>query len=262
MQVGPLSKRGAKAPSRRTVLGTVTVGTVLSLITHPAAAVPKIQAIAFDGFPIFDPRSVTAAVRQLFPKEGERLAVAWSQKLFDYTWIETAAGRYSNFEVLARDALLFTADDLGLGISQAQSLKLVGSYFRLDVWPDVKPALARLRDAGVRLVLLSNMTEAMLHSNMNRADIGDFFEPPLSTDRVRRYKPSPTAYQMAIDHFSLPKETIGFAAFGGWDAVGATWFGYRTAWVNRFRLPDERLYPKPVIAAPGIEAALELAGLG
>jgi 2-haloacid dehalogenase len=247
--------------SRRTVLGAAAIGTVLAPLARPAAATSRIQAIAFDGFPIFDPRSVTAAAQRLFPEQGEKLAAIWSQKLFDYTWIETAAGQYSNFEMLAQQALLFASDSLHLDISEAQSVELVGSYSRLDVWPDVKPALARLRGAGLRLVLLSNMTEAMLRSNMKRSGIEDFFEPPLSTDRVRRYKPSPTAYQMAVDALALPKDAIGFAAFGGWDAVGAAWFGYRTAWVNRFLLPNEMLGPKPAVTAPGLEAVRQLASL-
>ena len=38
---------------------------------------------------------------------------------------------------------------------------------------------------------------------------------------------------MATSSFGLRKEQIVFAAFGGWDAVGATWFGFPTFWVNR-----------------------------
>ncbi len=31
----------------------------------------------------------------------------------------------------------------------------------------------------------------------------------------------------------------------GWDAIGATWFGYTTLWVNRSGLPLERLETQP-----------------
>ena len=41
--------------------------------------------------------------------------------------------------------------------------------------------------------------------------------------------------------FSLEKDEVAFAAFGGWDAYGAKSFGYPTYWVNRFNLPVEKL---------------------
>jgi 2-haloacid dehalogenase len=138
---------------------------------------------------------------------------------------------------------------------------LVDQFDQLDVWPDVKPALARLRTAGVRLVFLSNLSEATLRANMKRNRIADLFESPLSTDRVRRFKPAPQAYRMAIEALRLPREQIGFAAFGGWDAVGATWFGYRTAWVNRAGAPAEPLDAQPAVTSRGIESVLALAGL-
>ena len=34
---------------------------------------------------------------------------------------------------------------------------------------------------------------------------------------------------------------IAFAAFAGWDAAGAKWFGYPTFWVNRSNTPVEEL---------------------
>jgi len=30
-----------------------------------------------------------------------------------------------------------------------------------------------------------------------------------------------------------------------WDAIGATWFGYATLWINRFNLPLDELGARP-----------------
>ena len=49
------------------------------------------------------------------------------------------------------------------------------------------------------------------------------------------------AYRMAIRSFGLRKEEIAFAAFAGWDAAGAKWFGYPTFWVNRGQAVQEEL---------------------
>jgi 2-haloacid dehalogenase len=50
---------------------------------------------------------------------------------------------------------------------------------------------------------------------------------------------------MALSAFGLRKEEIAFAAFGGWDAVGAKWFGYPTFWVNRAHAVTEQLGVAP-----------------
>ena len=46
---------------------------------------------------------------------------------------------------------------------------------------------------------------------------------------------------MGVDAFKLKKEEIAFAAFAGWDAAGARWFGYPTFWVNRPNAPADEL---------------------
>ena len=43
----------------------------------------------------------------------------------------------------------------------------------------------------------------------------------------------------------IPAAQILFVSSNGWDAVGATWFGYTTLWVNRAGLPPEQLDTEP-----------------
>ena len=249
--------------SRRDVVNAFAVGALLLPAVGRSATTDRrpVDAIAFDGFPIFDPRSVGAMVQSLIPDRGGALAQAWSNKLFGYTWLYTSADRYVPFDVVADEALRFSADALGLALSAAARGRLVGAYSQLNIWPDVKPALQKLNSAGIQLAFLSNLGEEALRTNMARNGIASTFAHVLSTDRVRKFKPAPAAYAMAIDAFDLPMDRIGFAAFGGWDAAGAAWFGYRTAWVNRLGVPREPIEPGPSIVAPGMEAVLALAGL-
>ncbi|MEO8624990.1 MAG: hypothetical protein ABI625_28155 [bacterium] len=44
---------------------------------------------------------------------------------------------------------------------------------------------------------------------------------------------------MGIDAFGLERRDILFAAFAGWDAGGAQWFGCPTVWVNRLNARAE-----------------------
>jgi 2-haloacid dehalogenase len=243
------------------LIGAVAIGAISGLSPTNAETATQIQAVAFDALVIFDPRTVAALARTLFPEKGDMLANIWAAKVFGYTWLETSAGRYDDFETLAGSSLQFAADSVGIELSDRARTELLAVYAHLNAWPDVKPALARLRNARVRLRLLSDLSEATLQANMRNAGIEQYFEPPLSTDRVRQFKPAPAAYQMGIDAFELPKEAVGYAAFGGWDAFGATGFGYRTAWINRLGAPAERIEPKPAITSADMDGVLALAGV-
>lgn len=68
----------------------------------------------------------------------------------------------------------------------------------------------------------------MLDRCLAGAELVDLFDAVLSTDEVRSFKPAPAAYALATEHFKLSKADIGFVAFAGWDALGASWFGYDT----------------------------------
>jgi 2-haloacid dehalogenase len=218
--------------------------------------------MAFDAFVIFDFRTFIRTAHGALGERGAGFAAAWLQKLFADTWLLTSAGRYQPFEAVAAASLASVAERLEPALSTAFRTSLLESFSRLDVWPDVLPALTRLRDAGMQTCILTNLSEELLASILSRAKLGSMFDAVLSTDRVRQYKPARAAYELAPRTLGLPTGDIGFAAFGGWDAVGATWFGYRTAWVNRSGAPREWLDVAPEITSPGIEAVLELAGIG
>jgi len=55
--------------------------------------------------------------------------------------------------------------------------------------------------------------------------------------------------------------TAARSASHGWDALGATWFGYRTLWVNRYGLPFEELGTPPTYSGSSLRDVLALPGL-
>lgn len=210
-----------------------------------AAANPQIRAVAFDAFPIFDPRPVFALAEQLFPGKGNELGNAWRTRQFEYQWLRALSGHYSDFWQVTEDALVFAARMLKLDLTAEKRRELMGAYLALKAWPDVPPALQALRSAGLRLAFLSNATPKILDSGIRNSGLQGVFEHVLSTDAVRTYKPDPKAYRMGIDAFGLRREEIAFVAFAGWDVAGAKWFGYPTFWVNRMNLPLEELGAAP-----------------
>ena len=208
------------------------------------------KAIAFDGFPIIDARPLGAKAERLFPGRGEALLNAWRTRQFEYTWLRTLSGTYADFWQTTQDALVFAARSLGLPLEADTREKLMQTYLELEAWDDVRPALETLRGAGFRLAFLSNFTARMLDAAVQNSRLQEFFEPHLSTDRVRAYKPAPRAYEMGIKAFGLPRERIIFCAAAGWDAAGAKAFGYRTFWLNRRNNLRKSSASEPMAKAP------------
>jgi 2-haloacid dehalogenase len=210
---------------------------------------PRIRAVAFDGFAIFDATAVLPVAEAVAPGKGRELMTAWRSRHFEYQWLRTLGGQYADFQRTADDALAFAAHALGLEVTAADRARLVSAQAELRPWNDTSAAVRELRAAGLRLALLSNMTERMLVDGLRRAGLADAFEFVLSTDRVRAAKPAREAYAMGQSTFGLLRDEIAFVAFAGWDVAGATWFGYPTAWLNRAAAAPEQLAAEARIVA-------------
>jgi 2-haloacid dehalogenase len=239
---------------RRTFLAAATGLAASSLLVSASRAqsLQGIRAVAFDGFPIIDPRPVAARAEALFPGRGGELMAAWRSRQFEYTWLRTLSGRYADFWRVTEDALTFAAKSLQIDLPAEKRTDLMQVFLQLKAWPDAAPALHALKAAGIRVAFLSNFTSAMLDAAVANSGLAALFEPHLSTDRVRAYKPDPRAYQMGLDAFGLPREQIVFVASAGWDAAGAKAFGYPTFWVNRAKLPGEELGVVPDAIGAGM----------
>jgi 2-haloacid dehalogenase len=209
--------------------------------TIAAGSRGNIRAVAFDGFPILDPRPVFSLVDQLYPDKGVELSSIWRTKQFEYTWLRTMSRRYADFWRVTNDALVFAAKSLKVELTPENRSRLMEGYLKLRCWPDVPAALGALKKAGIGIAFLSNLTDEMLDAGIKNSQLDGVFDHVLSTDRVKVYKPDPRAYQMGVDAFGLMPDQILFAAFAGWDASGAKSFGYRTFWVNRQNQPAEEL---------------------
>jgi 2-haloacid dehalogenase len=216
-----------------------------SALAADSATPRRIMAIAFDAFPIFDPRPIAALAGELFPGKGAQLSDVWRARQFEYTWLRMAMGHYADFWQVTGDSLVFAAKTLKIELAQEQRSRLMNAYLELKPWPGVAEGLKSLSDAGVRLAFLSNFTPHMLAACTRAAGLDSLFEHQLSTDLIKTYKPDPRAYAMAVKAFGLPSENILFAAFGGWDAIGAKAFGYPVFWFNPGHQPIEELGETP-----------------
>lgn len=227
-------------PTRRAMVGGAMIASA-SALSPAAIRGSRFAAIAFDAFAVFDPRPIASRAENFYPGRGAALMELWRSRQFEYAWLRSLSGRYTDFMHVTEDALVFAARALGLPLSSDIREGLLQPYLGLGPWPDAAPVLRRLKAAGVRLALLSNFTPPMLAGAIGTAGLDGVFEQAISTDSARTYKPDRRAYRLGVDALALPREQILFASFAGWDAAGAKAFGYPTFWVNRMRSPPEEL---------------------
>jgi 2-haloacid dehalogenase len=132
---------------------------ILSAYVEPRSG---FKAVAFDAFPIFDPRPVAAMAESLFPGKGPAIMNAWRTRQFEYQWLRTLSGHYADFLQATEESLLFTSKQLQLELSEYKRQQLMSAWSNLHVWPDVPEGIEALRKAGLRLSILSNMTASVL----------------------------------------------------------------------------------------------------
>ena len=203
------------------------------MTTRPAALV-------FDAYgTLFDVHSVVALCDELWPGRGAQLSQLWRTKQLAYTWLRSLMGRYEDFAHVTEAGLRYACAALALPLDDAKRGRLMRAYLHLATFPEVKDVLGGLH--GIELAILSNGAPPMLRDLVANAGLAGAIAHVLSVDEVGIYKPSPRVYQLAVDRLGVPVEAIGFVSSNGWDAVGATAFGFRTYWVNRAGAPVDQL---------------------
>jgi 2-haloacid dehalogenase len=207
---------------------------------------PVPSAVVFDAYgTLFDVYSVALLAEQLFPGQGSTLAVLWRDKQIEYTHLTSMSGRYQPFWELTRAGLRFAAQRLGLALAETDEARLMNQYRHLSAFPENLDVLRELKRRGVPCAILSNGDPDMLSVAVKSAGLEPFLTHVLSAHSVRRYKTDPATYALAPSALGLPARQLLFVSSNGWDAIGATWFGYTTLWVNRQGLPLEQLATEP-----------------
>ncbi len=205
----------------------------------------SVRALVFDAYgTLFDVQSIGTACEWLFPGRGADLSRLWRTKQLEYTWLRSLMGRYTEFEAITRDALGIACRTLGLELTQSDAILLMEGYRQLQLFPEVKDALAALH--GRKLAILSNGSPAMLNALVEHAGMFKLFHAVISVDELKMFKPHPSVYGLATQYLGVNANEIGFVSSNFWDVSGASSFGFRTFWINRNNSQPDALGFEPV----------------
>ena len=223
---------------------------------NPNASQP--QAVLFDAYgTLFDVYSVGLLAEQTFAGRGDALAQLWRDKQIEYTRLCSMSGRYRPFWELTRAGLRFAALRLKLDLSAEAEDRLMNQYRHLSAFPENREVLLALKERGIRAGILSNGDPDMLAAVIRSAGFADLVDPVLSAHSVRRFKTDAAVYDLGPTALGLPAKDILFVSSNGWDAIGATWYGHTTLWVNRAGLPLEQLETAPTRTATSLRDVLD-----
>ncbi|MGE0332342.1 MAG: haloacid dehalogenase type II [Ramlibacter sp.] len=220
----------------------------------------KPKAILFDAYgTLFDVYSVGLLAEQLFAGHGQALSVLWRDKQIEYTRLVTTSNHgahYRPFWDITQAALRYSCKKLGLVLTPAHEHQLMNQYRHLSAFPENREVLQALKAKGIVTGILSNGDPDMLAVAVKSAGLDDLLDHVISVDPIRKYKTHPDAYALGPQATGLDAKQIAFVSCNGWDALAATWYGFRTLWVNRYQLPFEELGTQPTRTGTNLRDAL------
>jgi 2-haloacid dehalogenase len=155
---------------------------------------------------------------------------------------------WTRLDVLHRHALDRLLTEFGIhGLSEDRKRWFNLVWHRLPAWPDVLPALPRLRSRFITAPL-SNGDLAMLVEISKYAGLS--WDCVLSAELARHFKPDRETYRKAAELLDLPPDQILMVAAHFDDLAGAHAAGLRTAYVRRPQEygPSFTMPPRPAFA--------------
>ena len=210
-----------------------------------------ITTCVFDAYgTLFD----VAAAARLAAQEGndaalanqwQKLAEIWRDKQLQYTWLRAITHEHCDFWQVTQDGLDFALEALSLDKNDARRERLLQLYWELQAYDEVPDMLRRLKEMGMKTAILSNGSPAMLDAAVASAGLVGYLDAILSVERVGVFKPNSRVYDLVGQHFNCVSQEVLFVSANGWDAAGATGYGFETAWVNRNNIPLDRLPHRP-----------------
>ena len=128
--------RAAMTLDRRAFLLLAAGGALASSLPTTATQATeqsRFKAIAFDAFPIFDPRPIAALTESLFPGKGAAVINVWRTRQFEYQWLRALGGQYADFLHATEASLVFATKQLQLDLTADKRRQLMAAYTNLKV---------------------------------------------------------------------------------------------------------------------------------
>ena len=179
----------------------------------------------------------------------------WRRTHYENSMIDALCDRgHTPYRQIGHRAVSYVMDRCGISYDQDDVRFLVSQIECLKPFPDVVAALQQLRDAGLKLVILSNGDRDMLEAA--KPHIGFPFDHVISVQEAGYFKPHWKTYATATEIIGEERSSCLFVANHAFDCIGAKSFGMRTAFIDRRKRPfGETPHQPDIIVADFAELA-------
>lgn len=224
------------------------------------------KLIAFDAYgTLFDVYSMGQLAEELFPGNGQALALMWRDRQIEYTRIVTMSDpspggsrHYLPFWSLTILSLRYVCKRMGLNLTSEYEKRLMDQYAKLTGFADSLNVLKEIKGKGISTAILSNGSREMLATVVESNGLKPYLDKIVTIEDVRLFKTAPQAYELLLKAFLVEKEEILFVSSNAWDALAAKWYGFDVFWVNRLGHPFEEIGERPDYEGDSLSKVLEV----
>ena len=161
---------------------------------------------------------------------------------------------HSGYLETSRRACVYTLALYGISASPEEVKDLMSAWQYLSPFPEVLPALGRLKQKYKLAVLSNGEPEYLAHLVNDRIKFD--FDEVISVNIAGAFKPHPSVYRRAALILGLEVGECMMISANSFDVVGARACGLQGAFVNRNRLPyDDTPYRPQVVVSNFTELA-------
>src|SRR6266542_1879252 len=157
----------------------------------------------------------------------------WFAQTLQLAMAAMLTNAYENFGVQADTGLEITARRYKVSLLGEEKNLILNTLRKLRPYSEVPQSLQRLRDAGLRLAILTNSTLPAAHTQLTNAGLQDHFEQVISTDEIHCFKPAPEVYHLAAKQLKVEPGQLRLVSAHDWDVTGALRAGCAAAFVAR-----------------------------
>ena len=182
----------------------------------------------------------------------------WFAQVLQNSLVATLTGKYDDFGKIAGAALDMTAQRYGIELYQEDRSAILGRVRVLPAHPDVAAGLQRLKQAGFRLVTLTNSPPQVVEAQLKSSALAEYFEGSFSVDAIRRFKPDAEVYRMIARELGVPVDQVRLVAAHDWDVAGALMAGCAAAFIARPGKVLNPLMPAPDIVGKDLTEVAEM----
>lgn len=181
------------------------------------------------------------------------LAATWFATVLRDGFALAAIGTQEKFATIAEQNLrtALTPHELDRPLDAAVE-HVLGGLSLLGVHPDVPAGIRMLRDAGFRLVTLTNGATSVGERLLGDAGLLDDLERLLSVEDAGIWKPAAGAYEYAARTCGVDVAELVLVAVHPWDIGGAVSAGAGAAWLNRSGLEYPTHFAAPTLTGASL----------